>query len=369
MGAPAQSVMARRMVHQGQWRPNAATPAGAVRDLVAVQAQEFAYALWGVAQRVAGHPNRVAMHRAFDDGELLRTHVLRPTWHFVLPEDLRWLLRLTAPRLRRQMAYQDRQQGLDDAELARSSAIRAEAVVGGRHRTRGELTAALEAAGIPAGGGRLVFMLIHAEYDEVLVSGAMRGKQHTYAAFDERVPDGPDFDEDEALAELARRFVATRAPVTAKDLATWASLTLVQARRGLAAIENDCVAEEVDGMTMWSPATPSGGAGVVQQKSPTVDLLQGYDELVMSYSESRRMLAPSGVLPVGNGPFHLHVLLIDGALAGHWRHQLAGSGAVIEIQLRRPITAVERAALDRAVSRYGEYLGVPTAVAEPVLMG
>ena len=101
---------------------------------------------------------------------------------------------------------------------------------------------------------------------------------------------------------------------------------------------------------------------------PIVDLLQGYDELIMSYSESRRMLAPSGVLPVGDSPFHLHVLLIDGALAGHWRHQLTGSGAVIEIQLRRPLSAAERTALERAVSRYGDYLGVPTVMAKPLLM-
>lgn len=369
MGALARSVMARRMVHQGQWRPTATTPAGAVRDLVAVQAQEFGYALWGVSQHVIDRPDRAAMLSAFDDGELLRTHVLRPTWHFVVPEDLRWLLRLTAPRLRRQMAYQDRRHGIDDAVLARSSAVLASAVERGQHRTRLELTEALEAAGIPAGGGRLVFMLIHAEYDEVLVSGAMRGKQHTYAAFDERVPAGPVFDEDGALTELARRFVATRAPVSAKDLATWASLTLGQARRGLSAIESDCFIEEVDGLTMWSPVGPVLEAVVPQQDSPTVDLLQGYDELVMSYSESRRMLAPSGVLPVGDYVSHLHALLIDGALAGHWRHQLSSSGAIIEVQLRRPVTAPERAALEHAVLRYGEYLGVPTTLADPVLMG
>ena len=367
MSTPA-FVMQQRVRHQGLRHPTAATPGDAVRDLVAVQAQEFAYALWGVSQHVVGRPDRAAMLQAFDNGELLRTHVLRPTWHFVAPGDLRWLLRLTAPRLRRQMAYQDRRVGLDDAELRRSNAVLAGAVEGGRHRTRQELTEALEAAGIPAGGGRLVFILIHAEYDEVLVSGAMRGKQHTYAAFDERVPPGPDYDEDGALAELVRRFVATRAPVTAKDLATWASLTLGQARRGFAAIESDCFIEELDGLTMWSPAAPILGTVAPQREPTIVDMLQGYDELIMSYSESRLMLAPSGVLPVGDSPFHLHVLLIDGALAGHWRHQLTGSGAVIEIQLRRPLSAAERTALERAVSRYGDYLGVPTVMAEPVLM-
>ncbi len=181
-------------------------------------------------------------------------------------------------------------------------------------------------------------------------------------------PPGPDSTRTSALAELARRFVATRAPVTAKDLATWASLTLGQARRGFAAVESDCFIEELDGLTMWSPAAPILGTVAPQREPTIVDMLQGYDELIMSYSESRLMLAPSGVLPVGDSPYHLHVLLIDGALAGHWRHQLTGSGAVIEIQLRRPLSAAERTALERAVSRYGDYLGVPTVMAEPVLM-
>src|SRR6478609_1275680 len=223
------AAMRRRTVNQGVWRPANKDVDDVVRHLVGIQAQEFSYALWSVAQRMSTFATCADMLKAFDDGVLLRTHVLRPTWHFALPDDIAWMLRLTAPRLRGLMAYYSRQQGLDDAELARSRAVLADAVAGGRHRIRRELADLLEAAGVAAGGGRLGFLLMHAEYDEVLISGAMQGKQQTYAAFDERVPPGPDYDEDEALAELAGRYVATRAPVTAKDLAGWASLTLGQA--------------------------------------------------------------------------------------------------------------------------------------------
>jgi hypothetical protein len=308
------------------------------------------------------------MRKAFDDGHLLRTHVLRPTWHFALPDDIRWMLRLTAPKLRRLMAYYSRQHGLDEAELARSRDLLAGAVAGGRHRTRRELANHLEAAGVPTAGLRLAFLLTHAEYDEVLISGAIRGKQQTYAAFDERVPPGPDYSEDEALAELARRFVTSRAPVTAKDLAGWASLTMAQARRGLAAIESDCEVSELDGMTMYSrPGSPSA-LDVSDRPGPVVDLVQGYDELVMSYFESRRLLAPKGVLPVADYATHLHAILLDGLLVGHWRHQLGRDGAVIDVQLRRPLVGDELAALQAAVGRYGSYLDVPTTLSEPVLL-
>ena len=357
--------MRQRMINQGVWRPVQPDVEGVVRHLVGMQAQEFGYALWSVAQRMTEPATSADMLKAFDDGVLLRTHVLRPTWHFALPDDIAWMLQLTAPRLRGLMAYYSRQQGLDDAELARSRAVLADAVAGGRHRTRREVADLLEAAGVAAGGGRLGFLLMHAEYDKVLISGAMRGKQQTYAAFDERVPPGPDYSEDEALAELARRFVTSRAPVTAKDLAGWASLTLAQARRGLAAVESECEVRELDGMTMFSRP---GALDDSDEPGPVVDLVQGYDELVMSYFESRRLLAPKGVLPVADHAFHPNVVLLDGRLVGHWRHQLGRAGAVVEIQLRRPLVDDELAALRAAVGRYGSYLGVPATMGEPVLL-
>ena len=357
---------ARRMVNQALSQPLSADVAGVVRSFVAMQAQEFPYALWSIAQRMTEPPSRDDLVQAFNDGVILRTHVLRPTWHFAVPEDIRWLLRLTAPKLRRIMASYTRENGLDATELSKSQHVLAETVRDGNHCTRKDLAAALEAAGVSTGGMRLGFILMHAEYDEVLISGAMQGKQQTYAAFDERVPPGPDYDEDGALAELARRYVATRAPVTHKDLAGWASLTIGQARRGLAAIETDCVITDLDGMTTWSPARPA--ARVRKRSAPVVDLIQGYDELVMSYFESRRLLAPAGVLPVPDWTSYLHAVLVDGRLTGHWRHQLGKNSAVVEVQVRRLLTADERTALEAAVDRYADYLGVPATLAEPVLL-
>ena len=367
---PAAEAMDQRMVNQGLWHQVRPDAPGVLRDFLGMQAQEFPYALWAFPQRMTNGAavTRADMLHAFDNGQFLRTHVLRPTWHFVLPQDIRWLLRLTAPKLRRIMASYSRAHGLDAAELSRTNAVLAAEVQGGNHCTRKQLVAALESKGIATGGMRLGFILMHAEYDEVLISGAMHGKQHTYAAFDERVPAGPDYDQDEALAEMARRFVATRSPVTAKDLAGWASLTLTQARRGLAAIEAQCVVDDIDGMTMYSlPDEPTPPE--IDAEKPVVDLIQGYDELVMSYFESRRLLAPAGVLPVPDRTVHLHAILINGRLTGHWRHQLTANTATIEIQLHRPLTAPESLGLQEAVQRYGDYLAVPTTLAAPTLLG
>ena len=365
-----------RMDRQGLWG-GAAPDAAAVLDrLGAMQGQEFAYALWALAQRVApdSRPDQAELLAAFDRGDILRTHVLRPTWHLVRPADVRAMLRATVPRVRRTMATWDRQLGLDRPTLDRAQQILAAQVAGGRHRTRPELAAALEAAGIPARGQRLTHLVSHAEFDEVLISGAMAGKQHTYAAFDERVPPAHPADRatdpatesdpapDDHLVALAARYAATRAPMTAKDFAGWATLTITRARGGLEAA--GCRPEPHDGMTLYGPpaGTPDP-APAAAADGPRADLLQGYDELIMSYSESRSVIVPAGAsLPVLNQEHYLHAVLIDGVLAGHWRHRLATRSAEVQVEPIRAWSAAERRAVEGAADEYGRYLGRPVTV-------
>ena len=125
---------------------------------------------------------------------------------------------------------------------------------------------------------------------------------------------------------------------------------------------------EIDGMTMWSVSGAAAPAGIASD-GPVVDLIQGYDELIMSYFESRGLLTGGEpVLPVPDWSSFAHAILVDGRLAGHWRHRFGKSGAVVEVQLRRPLRADELTALAAAGHRYGDYLGVPTTLGEPVLL-
>ena len=107
----------------GLWGPTSLSPASVVARLLAMQAQEHPYARWSVGQRVEGGTHRSAVDRAFDEGSILRTHVLRPTWHFVAPGDIRWLLALTAPRIRSMAATYVRGLGLDEASFAECERI------------------------------------------------------------------------------------------------------------------------------------------------------------------------------------------------------------------------------------------------------
>src|SRR4051794_4470584 len=174
------ATLRRRMRAQRLSGGGLGSAAEVVAHHLAVQAQEYAEAKWSLAQRIEGLPGDGEIEEAFARGEILRTHVLRPTWHFVTPADIGWLLELTAPRVRAKLAYQDRQLGLGENELERGGEAIRKALDGGEPLKRGELGAALERAGVEAKGQRLGHIVMHAELDGVVCSGPRQGRAHTY---------------------------------------------------------------------------------------------------------------------------------------------------------------------------------------------
>jgi hypothetical protein len=344
--------------------PACATPEETVGHLCAVQAQDFGPAKWSIGARVAGATDE-GVEEAFAAGRILRTHVLRPTWHFVLAADIRWLLAATAPRIKARDAGRYAQLGLDEGTLGRSARALAAALRGGNQLTRAEAAAVLTAAGIGVDGQRLPYLLMHAELDALICSGPRRGKQHTYVLLEERAPDARGLSRDEALAELARRYFRSHGPATAKDFARWATLTLTEARAAIAAAGDDLRLEELAGLRFWSDARTSGTA--VRRRpalrSPTVHLLQGYDEYIMGYSETKAVLQRPGLVwDPATPPVFTLVILLDGRVAGFWRRSIRREEVEVEIALLESLDDAQTAALEAEATRYGEFLGLQAVV-------
>jgi hypothetical protein len=338
------------------------TPLRAIEDVVgrlgAVQSQDYGPAKWSIADRAAGVSD-AALDRGFADGAILRTHILRPTWHFVLPSDIRWLLALTAPRVHALNAYYYRQLGLDEGVRGKSEALLAGALRGGNQLTRKEVAGVLEQGGIDTVSLRLGYILMSAELNGVICSGPLRGKQHTYALLDDRAPQARSLVPDEALAELTLRYFASHGPATVQDYKWWSSLTVADIRRGIAMLGSRLDSEVVDGVTYWSadradpPAAPT-----------TVHLLQGYDESIVGYGESKHLLDAAGVagsLPRDGVTFN-SVVMLDGQVAGHWKRTVRKGSADIEVVLYAPFNDEQLRALAATASRYGEFLGLPATV-------
>lgn len=336
-----------------------ATPGEVVGWLGAVQSQDNAGGKWAVAQRINGM-TEAAIEQAINEGTLVRTHILRPTWHFVTPQDLRWMLDLTAVRVKMKMASYARSLALDEAVFARSNDVIAKALQGGKHLTRAELGEALQQVGIATDDFRLGFLMGNAELDGVVCSGAMRGKQFTYALIEERVTPAPSLSRDEALAELARRYFISRGPATIQDYIWWSGLTIAEAREGIEAVKNELVEETIEGEIYWrSPTTQPA-----QLQSPTVYLLPNYDEYIVAYADRSAIYDEQhgDKLDSRGNVLFQHTIVLDGVIVGTWKRTIKKREVVIEPTFFVLLTPAQTDAFTQAAQRYGDYLGLPATI-------
>jgi hypothetical protein len=323
----------------------------------AMQSQEYAFAKWSIGQRCRG-VDEPLVNEALARGSILRTHLLRPTWHFVLPADIRWMQQLTAPRVRAMMASYDRALEIDEPFLARCYRVIEAGLEGGRHLTRLEISKALQHAGLDVTGQRLGHVMMYAELGALVCSGAPKGKQQTYALLDERGPPTAPLERDEALAKLTTRYFASHGPATARDFRWWSSLTSPDAKRGIDAAAKELERREVNGRAYW--LAPSGSIPR-RGRAPAAHLLQCYDECIISYSESRDvMLSGGGTLPsVVNGTLFAHSVLLRGRWVGFWRRVVKAKSIDVEMRPVRRLTRAEAEEVEDAAARYGQFAGAP----------
>ena len=362
------TIARQRLFNQRLLGSSFVQPVEVVQWLGAVQAQDYAGAKWSLGMRLdpaAAAVSDTAVEQAFDAGTILRTHVLRPTWHFVAPADIRWLLALTAPRVHLLNATYYRRVGLDDDLYARAAAVTARALGGGVYLTRDELRKALDEAHIAADVELLmIYILMRAELDGLICSGPRRGKQFTYALLDERVPPTPSLGREEALAELARRYFTSHGPATAHDLARWASLTLEDVRAGLAANAVHLQSEEVDGQIYWfDPTLPAAATSSGQE--PNAYLLSIYDEYVIGYKEWSAIVSAEDAARLRSLANDLtNVVLVDGRIVATWKRAIDKRRATVTLRPLRLLDPAEMDAVAAAAGRMGEFLGLPVTLAQ-----
>ncbi len=241
-----------RLQNQQILRSKFATPQEIVAWHGAKQAQDYTHAKWAIGLRVPDATDQT-IEQAIDTGTILRTHIMRPTWHFVAAQDIRWMMRLTAPQIVRLGLALERDLGLDAATFRRTNDVIVKALEGGHQRTRKELAEAIERAGIMTNSSRMVYIMFRAETELLVCNGSRRGKEHTYTLLDERIPPSPMLTREEALAELARRYFTSHAPATVQDFSWWSGLKVSDARAALDMIKSELVSMPMDHLTYWMP--------------------------------------------------------------------------------------------------------------------
>jgi hypothetical protein len=289
-------------------------PEDVVRWLGAVQAQDYPGAKWALGLRMQ-RARDADIEAAFSDGRILRTHIMRPTWHFVAPADIRWMLALTAPRVSAAIAPRHRRLELDATVFRRSQRAMVRALRGGRQLTRQELRVVLQRAGINTDGvQRLAHIVMQAELDAVICSGLRRAKQFTYALLDERVPMVRARSRDDSLTDLARRYFTSHGPAQLHDFAWWSGLSVGDARVGLAAVERELVHENTDGRTYWfssSIRTLTSGR--------TAYVLPVFDEYLIAYKDRSAALDASLWKQMASGDPFTAPIVVNGAVVAGWK--------------------------------------------------
>ncbi|PWR06734.1 winged helix DNA-binding domain-containing protein [Micromonospora acroterricola] len=342
-------------------RPHPTARPGTVAEVVewfgAMQAQDLASGLWSLGARLPGR-TVADVQAALERREALRTWPMRGTVHLVPPADARWMLELTGVRSLAGAATRRAQLGLTDTDADRAVDVLGAALAGGGRLTRAQCLAALRAAGLGTDGQRGYHLLWYASVRGVTCLAPNVGTEQTFALLDEWAPGPRRLDRDEALALLAHRYVRGHGPVTAREFAGWTGLTLTDARRGLAAAGDALSAVGVDGEPMHVDA-----ALLDAPRTPVDDVLvlPGFDEYLLGYRDRTLMLDPAhqaAVVPGNNGIFQATVVRA-GRVVGVWKRRAGRAAVTVTIQPLAPLGATERARVERALSRYADYLGLP----------
>ncbi len=337
-----------RQFHQQLSATAFSSPAQVVAHLGAMQAQEYPMATWAVGLRLRAGTVAKDVEQAFQQGKILRTHLLRPTWHFVAAGDIRWLVKLTAPHVQRLNGIIYRKHGLTPELLSRAAGVLEKALEPGQLQTREQLQEALHKAGISVSGNALAYVVMNAELEGLVCSGPRQGKKFTYALLDRAAGPAAPFHREEALARLAQRYFASRGPATVRDFAYWSGLPARDARLGASSLDS-----------RFQKALTDGGEELLFQEPPALPrgpevsfLLPDYDEYGMGY-QNRDAMAPIFEPEQPPSPYS-HWLIVAGRLAGTWQFSAKDRGQAA-VTPYAPLTAAEAQAVEAAVGRYRNF--------------
>ncbi len=332
------------------------SPKELVSWMGAMQAQDFAMANWAVGTRLP-QANVKTIEEAYNKGEIIRTHLMRPTWHFVSQDDLHWMLELTSPQVRRVMKTNDRRFELDDKVYAQCNGMLGRVLADGQSLTREELTLEFGKIHIRTDENRLSHILVRAECDGIVCSGPMKGNKLSYSLLTERVPKGRQYSHEEALASLASRYFNSHCPASLRDFVWWSGLSVTNARKGLEAIKSGLISETFDTETYLM----TNSFSVSFSSKPSVHLLPAYDEFLISYADRTAALeAVHQKKTISENGIFRPIVVVNGQVVGLWKRTTKKHTVFIEVSHFTPFDKESVLAIEQETCRYGAFLNKKT---------
>jgi hypothetical protein len=343
----------------------------------AMQAQDYEMSKWAVALRLSPKANskfnqpspigegkgevkqqnefgisEAKIEAALNNGELIRTHILRPTWHIVAPENLRWMLDLSAPQLSRTLNSYNKSVGIDAKTLLKAEKIILKLLAKKNHCTRDEIMAVLQAEKINTDNYRSAHIMFHAELNGLVCNGIRKGKEISYALLDERIPQSKKINRDEALAKLATIYFQSHSPATLKDFSWWSGLNQTDAKKAIDFISKKLEKIEV-GEQQYFVFHPKEKI----KQNAEIHLLPAFDEYIISYNHRLDVVDKNHAPKVftNNGIFK-PMIVHDGKIIGIWKRTIAGKKLKTEIFPFEKLSKQTELKIEKKMEEFKNYL-------------
>lgn len=333
-------------------KPEFKSPKEIVSWMGAMQAQDFNMVKWAIGLRLNKATGK-DIEAAINSGEILRTHVLRPTWHFVSRDDIYWMLDLTAPKLKASLKGRHRRLELTESVLKKSNKIIQKSLDEKKFATRKELVTQLNKAKIPTDENRASHIFLNAELNKIICSGKMKGKENTYALLSERIDKPKIFSRQEALAILADKYFQSHGPATLRDFVWWSGLNITDAKNGLEMIRKGLVSEKINEEEYWFHNSIS----IPKKIKDSVFLLPAFDEFLISYKDRSASIVNEHASKAfsKNGIFW-PTIVVNGKVAGTWKREIQRGKILVTVNLFDSKNKLNKNLLQKEAEKIGFFL-------------
>ena len=318
----------------------------------AMQAQDCVMAKWAIGLRLPGSTDK-KIGIALDKGEIIRTHAMRPTWHFVSADDIYWMLELTAPQIKSATKARHKQLEFTEKILTKTNNIIEKSLRDGKHLTREELMAIIKKEKIATNDNRSSHIMLIAELDGIVCSGKIKNNKQTYALLSERVQKKKTFTRDEALALLAQKYFTSHCPATLQDFIWWSGLLVKDARQAFEMVKHNFISERIGSEIYW--LTNSFSPNLKLKTSAY--LLPAYDEFLISYKDRTASLTQEhNKKTVSTNGIFWPVVVINGKVTGSWKRTLKKDRVIVETSLFKQHSKTTIKLIEKAAGIFGKFL-------------
>jgi len=328
-------------------------PEEVVGWLGAVQAQDFFGSLWVIGQRMKS-AIEADVEQAIADRKIVRTWPMRGTLHFVLPEDVRWMLKLLTPRVFARAATNYRKAGLDNKIFVKSAKLIERALKNGELLTRDEFYEVLEQGKISTKDTRGLHISGYLAMQGVICLGPRKGKQPTFTLLDQWISESKVLSLDESLAELATRYFRSHGPATLIDFVWWSGLAVKDAARALDLVKSKFVSEAIDDQVYWM----SNNLVLPKNNSNQTSLIPAYDEFLVGYKDRSASVNSTVEAKVRNSIFS-PAIINNGQVIGTWKRTIQKKDVSIEVIPYTKLSAVQQNTIAKEAERYSRFIGLP----------